>query len=891
MIITDKGIEMDPEKVRSIQEWEMPTTAPQVLAFLGYTGFYRRFISGYSEIALPLTKLVKATIVDRPSKTGKPRKVTTYAPFEIGPEQVKAFENLKAAFKPDIVLRHFDPSRPIHIFTDASAWATGGVMKQPDDDGLLRPIAFFSKKHTPAECNYDIYDLELMAIIRAFEEWEPELMGSSHTTSVVTDHRNLETFMSTKKLNRRQARWSLFLSQFDFQIAYAPGKLNGEADALSRRPQDIPIEPDDPRVTEQSSIVLGPRVLAPGVQPAIEAAIRALSTCEEAKPDRITPEQIEALRFCFSHTPNDALEADSDSEDEDENWVKGKLQPGIPSYEEDARSTQEMLNEAYANCDIAKAAFTAIDGGQTKLSKLFKKKGHYFSRADISSSGVGAERRLWIDRTRLYIPPDARLRHRIFELCHDHQLAGHKGPRATFYLMYNRYYWPKMAQSIKQYCGACATCTRTKSPRDGQHGFLRSLPIPNARWSDISVDFIQDLPPSKYLGRTYRNLMVVCCRLTKRRHFFPTEGRTSVEAARVLMQVFKLHGLPLNIVSDRGTSFTSKLWRHLCQRLRIKLKMSTSFHPETDGQTERANQMIETYLRQYVNFAQDNWVELLHVAEFQANDTVNVSIGMTPFFADLGYHPRSGIHPSEEDTGKLSAAMKNQRAQADEILASHEDLVAHLKEQICWAQQEQSANANAQRHSTPLYQVNDSVWVSTVNWTTTRPSKKFEDRWAGPYKVKRVIHDGRAYELELPAQMLSNGVFPVFHPKLLRPNDGQPLPDQEPPHPVPITIVDEDGIAQEEWFIDEVVDCKLHKSGTHKGKWMYTVKWTNEPKPGFEPASTFGKEYDALLYHYNNPDRPKPPKFSFPPGWQPLPDDIADSSVNDSANDSDEDSS
>lgn len=873
MIITDNGIEMDPEKVRAVQEWEMPTTAQQVLAFLGYTGFYRRFIKDYSHIALPLTKLVKATIVERPTKAGGTRKVTTYEKFTTSDEHERAFQSLKDAFKADIVLKHFDPSLPIHIFTDASAWATGGVMKQPDPDGSLRPIAFFSKKHTPAECNYDIYDLELMAIIRAFEEWEPELMGSGHCIDVTTDHRNLETFMTTKQLNRRQARWSLFLSQFNFKIAYTPGELNGEADALSRRPQDVPIGAE-PRLSENERILFNPKVLAPGVLPAIETAIRCLSICQEGRPNRFTADQLDTLRFCLSHTTEDEFGLNPESADGGQDWVDGSLDPDVPPYDQDTRSTAVMLQDAYANCKIAQAAFTAIDEGHTKLSKLFKKEGHYFSRADISSTGTGIHRRLWLDKTRLYVPPDARLRHRIFELCHDHKLAGHKGPRPTFYLMYNRYYWPKMAQSIKKYCNACPTCTRTKSPRDGQHGFLRSMPIPNARWSDIAMDFIQDLPPSKYMGRTYRNLFVICCRLTKRRHFFATEGRSTLEAARCLMEAFKLHGLPTNIVSDRGTTFTSGVWRQLCSRLRIQLKMSTSFHPETDGQTERSNQSLETYLRQYVNFSQDNWAELLPFAEFQVNDTVNVSIGMTPFFADLGYHPKSGIHPGE-DLGALTPYQTEQRAVADEILDANSDLVAHLKEQLLWAQQEQSAGANAQRHTAPAYSKDDLVWVSTVNWATTRPSKKFEDRWSGPYKVTRVIHDGRAYELDLPQSLLTNGVFPVFHPKLLRPHNNPPLLDQEPPFPVPITVMDENGTVQQEWYVDEVVDCKKHGSGPFKGKWMYTVKWTGDAKPGYEPANDeWMQKYDARLYHHLNPDKDKPPGFQFPTDWSPAAEDI-----------------
>jgi len=124
--------------------------------------------------------------------------------------------------------------------TDSSDFVSAGVLSQYDDNGVLHPIAFFSKKHTATECNYEIYDKELLAIVRCFEEWRPELEGASSPVQVISDHRNLEYFMSTKLLNRRQARWSEFLSRFNFKITYRPGKQGEKPDALTRRSADLP---------------------------------------------------------------------------------------------------------------------------------------------------------------------------------------------------------------------------------------------------------------------------------------------------------------------------------------------------------------------------------------------------------------------------------------------------------------------------------------------------------------------------------------------------------------------------------------------------------------------------------------------------------------------------
>ncbi|KAI0991156.1 hypothetical protein K3495_g17031, partial [Podosphaera aphanis] len=156
------------------------------------------------------------------------------APFSWGPAQEEAFKLIKLKFKEDVLLKHFDWDRPARLETDASDRATGGVLLQPDDVGNWKPVAFFSRKMSPAESNYEIYDKELLAIVQAFEEWRPELEGSPDSIEVVTDHKALEYFMKSRLLSRRQARWSEFLSRFNFKICYRPGAQNGPADALSR---------------------------------------------------------------------------------------------------------------------------------------------------------------------------------------------------------------------------------------------------------------------------------------------------------------------------------------------------------------------------------------------------------------------------------------------------------------------------------------------------------------------------------------------------------------------------------------------------------------------------------------------------------------------------------
>ncbi|KAH9263025.1 hypothetical protein BASA83_013663 [Batrachochytrium salamandrivorans] len=178
----------------------------------------RALIPNYSNITCHLTKLLKKDI-----------------PFIWGPDQEKAISDLKNAFSVGDFLAHPDDSRPFILETDASDFAISGILSQYDDQDSLRPVAFYSRQMNDAERNYEIYDKELLAVVDSFKHWRHFLQGDLHPIMVLCDHKNLEYFMTTKKLTRRQARWSLELSEYDFSITHRPGKLNGRADPLSRR--------------------------------------------------------------------------------------------------------------------------------------------------------------------------------------------------------------------------------------------------------------------------------------------------------------------------------------------------------------------------------------------------------------------------------------------------------------------------------------------------------------------------------------------------------------------------------------------------------------------------------------------------------------------------------
>ncbi|KAK3535046.1 hypothetical protein QTP70_002232 [Hemibagrus guttatus] len=241
-VISHQGVEMDVVKVRAVTEWPAPSTVRELQRFLGFANFYRWFIRDYSSVAGPLTSLLR----------GKPKKLSWT-------DQARtAFLQLKERFTTAPILRHPDPELPFVVEVDASCSGLGAVLSQRHGEpGKLHSCAFYSRKLTVAEGNYDVGNRELLAIKAALEDWRYWLEGACHQFQVLTDHRNLEYLRGAKRLNPRQARWAIFFTRFVFMVTYRPGSKNNKADALSRQ-FEMANEPGEPDLILPATAILGP---------------------------------------------------------------------------------------------------------------------------------------------------------------------------------------------------------------------------------------------------------------------------------------------------------------------------------------------------------------------------------------------------------------------------------------------------------------------------------------------------------------------------------------------------------------------------------------------------------------------------------------------------------
>ncbi|KAH8144651.1 uncharacterized protein LAJ45_11360 [Morchella importuna] len=434
----------------------------------------------------------------------------------------------------------------------------------------------------------------------------------------------------------------------------------------------------------------------------------------------------------------------------------------------------------------------------------------------------------------IYIPDDAAIKLEVLRTNHDAPSAGHPGRARTLELLSRNYYWPQMRKYVARYVDHCDTCSRIKPVRHAPYGLLKPLTPPTKPWSSLSMDHVTGLPESQGSNA----ILVVVDRLTKMAHYIPTRDTAdAAELARLFLQhVWTSHGLPKDIVSDRGTTFTSQFWRTLCNQLDIKPRFSTAFHPQTDGQTERVNAIMEQYLRGYVNYQQDNWSEFLPLAEFAHNNATTEPLGVSPFFANYGYNPQLDTLPSEE-------RHESTPKEVVDFANSISTLQAALRSEILYAQAAATDSANAARLPEPHLEVGDMVWLSRKHIRTTRPSDKLDHKRLGKFRILERI-GSHAYRLELPASMKSH---PVFHVSSLEPARRHPLPGHIQPPPPPVIVEGE-----EEFEVQEVMDSRIRRN-----QLQYLVKWTGYEQPTWEPARNLDAELGSLQrFHSLYPSKP-----------------------------------
>ena len=388
------------------------------------------------------------------------------------------------------------------------------------------------------------------------------------------------------------------------------------------------------------------------------------------------------------------------------------------------------------------------------------------------------------------------------------------------------------------YHGECFYIPDKKDLRDFVYSVCHESPLAGhfQPWESISMDFITKLPVSS----GFDSILVVVDRLTKLAHFIPhQEASNSLALTNVLFkEVFRHHGFPLTVISDRGPQFASQFITELYSLLSIKPRLSTAYHPETDGQTERVNAILEQYVRCFVTDTQTEWSRLLPFAEISYNNSLHSSTKFSPFFANYGFNPHLNII---NDTGAS--------AEANSCVANLLKVRVSLFENLKKAQENYKRFADAKRADSPGFQVGDLVMLSSKNLRLCLPSKKFTSKFVGPFKILQIVNPV-CFRLELPS---SWKIHPSFHASLLKKFIARrlALPDTPVTPPPPIE--------EQEFEVAAVLDSRLRQKEV---EYLFDWRGFGPHERTWQPCENVDSIRPLLnAFHSQYPSKPRDPRL------------------------------
>ena len=590
-VVSGKAISTNPKKIEAMTKWPTPKTVYDVRSFLGFVGYYRRFIKNFSKITKPIREVI--TGLENQSKRAAKKTYIEWTDLADA-----AFDNLKTMCVSTPILAYPDYQLPFTLHTDSSTDGLGAVLYQKQD-GKQRVIAYASRSVSKAESNYPAHKLEFLALKWAVCEKFHEYLYGTKPFEVFTDNNPLTYVLTSAKLDACGQRWVAKLANYNFSIKYRCGVSNTEADALSRIkwPEALSEKLDTENGCMDTHVI----------NAILTGAVTKSSLIESVSCSTdVIPTELDKNTSKLSNI----------------NWMKEqRLDPNLGVIIRLIESGQLFKRKLQGKDSTELKSFLR----NKRCLKLVKDVLYRKSYSDNSTT----KKTLW----QLVVPKH--FRERALFVCHDD--VGHQGILRTLSLLRERFYWPGMQEEATQYVMHCSRCLRRKTPP--QVAPLQPILVTQPL-ELVHMDYLS-LEPSK---GNIENVLVITDHFTRYALAYPSKTQTAQATARILWDNFICHyGFPERFISDQGRNFESDLIKELCKIAGVKKVHTTPYHPQGNGQCERFNSTLCNMLGTLSEEEKSDWKSHLGCMTHAYNCTKHASTTYSPYYLMFGRHPRLPI--------------------------------------------------------------------------------------------------------------------------------------------------------------------------------------------------------------------------------------------------------
>lgn len=759
-LITKDGVKPNPQKIDCILNFPQPQNQKDIKSFLGLAGYYRRFIPNFAKITKPLTKLLQKD-----------------QPFNFDSDCIKSLEELKKALTSTPILIYPNFDEPFVLTTDASAFAIGAVLSQ-GPIGKDLPIGYASRTLCNAECKYSVIERELLAIVWAVKHFRPYLFGRKF--KLITDHRPLTWLFSIKDPGSRLARWRLKLEEYDYEIFYKPGKINKNADCLSR----IKVNHIKDLVSFHSKAKLSPLSVLPtnlnddtsndnsnnendeeqidneNTKPAEENAeeitqelnnfldrYRTISLIDYNKIEFSNCQildkqnkniviflQSSSMKDFHHEILEDIFEEFADCKKLEVNIYSSKtvkkrkyfitLLPNDPRY-----LFEILFISIYKSKDIFSANETYCVENNLDLPVL-EILSYIFAEKDIK----------WKICQNLTKTPDKEEIPIILDHYHNGKKYLHRGINETIRRIKEQYNWPGLTKDVEDFIKNCQICHQTKICRKNLDSPLVITETPKTPFERLNIDILE-IP-----GRNY--VLTLRDELTKFSQAYALADKSAKTVASTLLVYFQHFGTPLRIHCDYGREFDNTLFRDLCKLFDIKITFSSVGHPQTNGSLERFHstllEMIRIHMSEHPN---EHPLNVLPYAVIAYNNSKNKTHGFTPYellFGHTSSRPPETLYNQKELITKYIRDLNNRISTYYKLARERTNL------------QKQKAKERFDQHVSDKprnFQIGDKVYIKE-----SQIKDKLQNKFNGPFQIVE-IHNNSATLLNLKTNQRTKANF------------------------------------------------------------------------------------------------------------------------------------